>query len=503
MTTVDYNTKTGQWMLAIHRVTATSAEIWVGTLFPTLKMPVHARVDLLSPDGSITSHGIVKADWQRPFRYLNQRFYKLCRFDGLQPGTRYQVAFFRRIEAVPGVLEQAWQLLRCGVLDTLPARLPLVGQKPFVIGLGSCFYNHRDGGQAASAYKALYERGADDVRPDITVLAGDQVYLDIGFDSLSLLNHEIRQRIAEDYALHWQALGSIFACGGTWMLPDDHEYWNDFPFYDSLIPALLSLKISRVRNVWTAAARDGVKNIQRSPQVEVFTLGEDLSICLADLRSSRSKTQFINRVGFAELTNWARSLTSPGVLVIPQLLIDEADKQERNLLSFTSQYQALLEALAHTGNDIVVLSGDVHFGRIASVKLGNNGGRLIEVVASPMSNLTGLNGIATAVPKARPALFSDPACVSIPGWQAEAVEYDPCFSVSTRPGFLLSAYPKTRTSEHFMTVSFSRLQAGDIQLSVDAWRIRQRDKGSNLPSRDFVNSFKTLLKGAPRMRLSR
>ena len=99
----DYNTKTGQWMLVIHRVTATSAEVWVGTLFPTLKMPLRAQVELLLPDGSVR------------------------------------------------------------------------------------------------------------------------------VDSLSLLNTEIRQRIADDYALHWQALGSICGCGGTWMLPDDHEYWNDYP----------------------------------------------------------------------------------------------------------------------------------------------------------------------------------------------------------------------------------------------------------------------------------
>src|SRR5690606_12737473 len=102
-------------------------------------------------------------------------------------------------------------------------QLPGGDAKPFTIGLGSCFYNHRDGGQVAGAYKALYERGPEAVRPDITLLAGDQVYLDIGFDSLSLLPREIRNRIADDYALHWQALGSLLGAGATWMLPDDHE----------------------------------------------------------------------------------------------------------------------------------------------------------------------------------------------------------------------------------------------------------------------------------------
>ena len=152
----DYNTTTGQWMLVIHRVTATSAEVWVGTLFPTLKMPLHAQVELVLPDGSTRIQPIVKADWQRPFRKVNQRFYVLCRFDGLQPATRYRVIFSRRIEAIPCLIEEAWQPLRSGCFDTLPTRIPEKGCKPFTIGLGSCFYNHRDGGQAAAAYRTLY-----------------------------------------------------------------------------------------------------------------------------------------------------------------------------------------------------------------------------------------------------------------------------------------------------------------------------------------------------------
>src|SRR5690606_11052487 len=167
--------------------------------------------------------------------------------------------------------------------------------------------------------------------------------------SLSLLAHEIRQRIAEDYAIHWQALGSILTSGGTWCLPDDHEYWNDFPFYDSPIPALLSLKLSRVRRAWTQSARDGVANIQRSPVIETFTSGSDLSFCVADLGSYRSKSQFLGREDFARLCDWARNLQCPGVLAIPQLLVDEPDKHERNLLSFTHQYAQLLQVLAHSG----------------------------------------------------------------------------------------------------------------------------------------------------------
>ena len=152
--------------------------------------------------------------------------------------------------------------------------------------------------------------------PTSPPLTGDQVYLDIGFDSLSLVPREIRERIADDYALHWQALGSILSRGGTWMLPDDHEYWNDYPFYDSAIPTLLALKLRKVRHSWQRAARDAVTNIQRSPVVDSFSLGDDLSVCFADLRSYRSDNEFLPQRPFRKLLGWARTLSSPGVLVI-------------------------------------------------------------------------------------------------------------------------------------------------------------------------------------------
>ncbi len=482
-------TSTAQWTLVIHRVTDTTAEIFVGTLFPTLKMPARARVRLTLPDGRTRTRQIFKRNWRRPFRKLNQRFYTVCRFENLIPGTRYSVMFSRRIEALGDVVPESWQKLKTGTFDTLPPRLPLKGKKPFTIGLGSCFYNHRDGGQAAASYKALYTRGSDAVRPDITFLTGDQVYLDIGFDSLSLLPHEIRQRIANDYALHWQALGSILNRGGTWMLPDDHEYWNDFPFYDSLIPTLLALKLPWVRKNWKSAARDGVKNIQRSPQVEILSIGKDLSICLADLRSFREKKRMISKQAFAPIVNWATSLKSPGILVSPQPLIVEKNSSERNLLSFEAQYTELLRALAHSGHDIVLLSGDVHFGRIATVPLGNNGGRLIEVIASPMSNLTGLNGVATSGPKSRPKKFPDPKALKIEGWDPATVTYDSAFNVTTKKGRVLSAYPKKRTRDHFMTISFCRLRSGGIQLNANAWQIRARSGSKNLPVKDFKKTF--------------
>ncbi len=490
-------TNTSQWSLVVQRVTDTTAEIWVGTLFATLKKPTKARVELTSSSGTVKRKEIKKEEWQRPFTSLDQRFYQVVTFTGLTPGETYSVKFSRFIDkGEEQIIPVTWQELRSGSLTTLPQRLPLKGTKPFTVSLSSCFYNHRDGGRAAAAYKALHDWGPENTRPDIKFMTGDQVYLDIGFDSLSLIPQEIHQRIADDYATHWQALGSILTRGGTWMLPDDHEYWNDYPFYESNIPTLQALRIDKVRKAWDAASKDGVNNVQRSPQFEIFSIGNDISFCLADLRSFRDDHGFTSTAIFNKIQAWAAGLTSPGVFVSPQPLIVEENEQEKNLLSYKEQYAALLKAFASSGHDIVLLSGDVHFGRIASVPLtaDANGPRLIEIIASPLSNLTFLNGIATAKPKLKPKTFPAAEVCRINRCKAQPVSYSEMYQVSTKKGNIFSAYPRTRTNEHFMTVGFSRLEGGDIEICADAWKVRMPEGRKKLPSKDFQRSYRTRLK---------
>ncbi len=489
----DHSTDTSKWALAIHRVTDTTAEIWVGTLFPTLTKPKKARVRLEHANGSVQTKYIATKDWKRPFRSMKQRFYSVVTFKNLLPGRHYSVKFDRRVEAMANLSSAEWQYLRYGAFSTLPRRVPTQSQNPFTIAIGSCFYGHRDGGQAAGSYQALYERGPAKFRPDVTFLTGDQVYLDIGFDSLSTDPDEIRQRVGDDYARNWQDLGAFLNRGGTWMLPDDHEYWNDFPFYESNNPYLRKLKRDDVRKAWTNAARDGVDRIQRCPRVETISIGNDLSICLADLRSYRSQNRFIPEPDFQQIVDWATALRSPGIFVVPQPMIVEPNDSERNLLSYTDQYKRLLEALAQTGHDIVLLSGDVHFGRIASCALGNNGGRLIEIISSPLSNLTYLNGIATSTPKRVPKKFPDASAVPS-GWSRAAVDYSKRYEVETKRGFPISAYPRARTREHFMTVSFNRRPNRKLQLVAQAWQVREREGSKNLPKPDFERAYRTTLK---------
>ena len=112
------------------------------------------------------------------------------------------------------------------------------------------------------------------MRPDITFLTGDQVYLDIGFDLLSRDPDEIRQRVADDYddpfhrSNHSQEVRkmySIAAARGCFQTITSIGTTTPSTIParpQPLIPQLLALKLSSVRSAWSNAAKDAVKNIR-------------------------------------------------------------------------------------------------------------------------------------------------------------------------------------------------------------------------------------------------
>lgn len=469
-----YPTKTGDWCLAVHRVSSTGAEIWFGSLCATVEKPKKARLVVQEEGGDVvTIVDVYKHQWKKPFRRLEGRFYFVAELEHLKPGTSYKVRFDRSVDkwlehdgtadALIGY-EEVWQDMCSGCFKTLPSSIPSFEYGSFTIASASCFYRHVDAGRAASAFKSLYQNGYyGKHKPDIKFLTGDQVYVDIGLDSLSFKSKDIRRRIADDYEKQWQALGDLLRSGGTWMVPDDHEYWNDYPFYKTPIPTLWPLLKRSVRKAWASACIDGVKNIQRSSKVEVFNIGNDLSFCIYDSRSYRHDDGFIDEDGLCQIEKWATGLKCPGVIVSSQLLISEPEGLEKNIASFKEQHARLLSALSVSGHDIISLTGDVHFGRISKVALSDESS-LIEVVTSPLSNLTGLEGIATN------SANSKPKYLQINGIDREVEYFDSEYFVPTENPEL-PFYPKKRTSEHFSTLSFCMTPDG-LVVEVQSWKVR-------------------------------
>src|SRR4051794_40675162 len=90
--------------------------------------------------------------------------YGTIRIASLTPDTTVQL-----------VLRRHGRPVDTAATATLPAQLPLGGAAPFVLMLGSCFAQREDhGGRLAQTYRKL----PTDARPNVKILAGDQVYLD-------------------------------------------------------------------------------------------------------------------------------------------------------------------------------------------------------------------------------------------------------------------------------------------------------------------------------------
>src|ERR1041385_3962215 len=93
--------------------------------------------------------------------------YQRVTLNGLSPRTPYNLSF--RV----GGAERA-----NASIMTLPDRLPVKGERPFTVLLGSCYFGHED---KAGAVGQTYLQLPSDAQPDIKILCGDQVYLDNPF----------------------------------------------------------------------------------------------------------------------------------------------------------------------------------------------------------------------------------------------------------------------------------------------------------------------------------
>ena len=474
---------TSGYTIVVHDVTTTTIKLWIGALTPSMGKPRNWRLVLRKCDtethrqnekGRIIRTETYGDEWIKPFPKLNKRFYTTKILSGLTAGVHYIVEFQARSE-------QKWKTLEKVFFTTLPNSLPGAGEKPFTVGIGSCFYTEHDGGDAGQAYEALYKN--ESFRPDIKFLAGDQVYVDIGLGWYPLDDSDCQDRIADHYADSWRYLRSMLRRGGTWMISDDHEFWNNYPFLDGFNPYLLTLELSdSFRKRWTKASKMGVKNIQQVKTIRIFDIGNELSFCVADLRVERSTTGFLSAPSQKKLLAWINKLTMPGVLVIPQPLIaGKGNKKDKNLPDW-KQYNEIVNAIEKGSHDIVILTGDVHYGRVSQVLVGNSTNKLTEIITSPMSNLSEINGIAATGPDTSDTHFP---IVSIGGMKKNKIKH--VAKVTTESHWWDLRYPVERTHEHFMTVQFKRVN-DKVKMNVNAWHARENVTKTGLPKK--IKGFK-------------
>ena len=393
-------------------------------------------------------------------------------FAGLQPDTPYDVT--ANVDGEPKTLQTR----------TLPNAVPQALDRWFNVLLVSCFHQAEDRGGLAGI---IVSQLSAIEKPHLTFLAGDQVYLDLPTlkdfpDDLSWL----AEKFERDYTLNWRgplAYTQVLEAAPSISVPDDHEYWNNFPNPSPIVANSLS---PGGRERWRRAARAMVEGFQLPYPAKTgdsITIDVNpLSFFLADTRTGKDINRKFTMTddGRKQLDEWVDYVIEQkmfGVFLSGQSLFRKAagpiggawgDYELPNYGDY-GQIVKSLKRLVDAGRPVLCLTGDVHWGRVATAKDIRTGRTAFaEVISSPASLVSTVGADqAKWVVNAIGGLFghqnpwprhSDPEAV--PTFLASDVlqrEF-PCSLVHGQRG------------NHVVMLSF-RQHAGGLELRIKYWPI--------------------------------
>lgn len=150
------------------------------------------------------------------------------------------------------------------LLHAVAAPLPESLDEPITIFTASCYDAASDD---AGWISDAYHRSFPAEPPTISLLCGDQVYLDSPWKSFrDVAGTKPRVHYLDKYQASWgcdpdaeAGLRDVLQAGPNWFLPDDHEFWNNFPHATPL--ALYSL--ANWRHILRARARRFLSQAKR------------------------------------------------------------------------------------------------------------------------------------------------------------------------------------------------------------------------------------------------
>lgn len=483
------------FLLIPQRVSATTATIWIGAINETVRV---AKVELEFSDGvKSDSVELDGSEWQtwRSFRPLDWKLppddvpRHSLHFQRVTLGLQQELKTRAKYDLS---LRVNGELVDCGArMTTLPSALPPPGDKPFTILLGSCYYQPNDK-EHGLVGKTFYHIPPDE-RPEIKVLCGDQVYLDNPYkDSTTSLRRpfgdptSMRNIFFDKYCTNWfdkvgedGGFNRLLTDGANYFCSDDHEFWNNAP--DIGIVGILNTLLTPQREWWFNEATELFRAFQ-SPTPMMTLAVDPVAVCIADTRINRhpGRDRFMEDEDLDALGQWIKDLKGPGVLVLGQLvlspyvdparfwdipalskkyiasgfswevLVDHVSTRFDKGLPDYRQYEKLIGYLKSSKHSIVVLTGDVHFGRIAQCHLDKElGTRLIEIVSSPMQVVSNVKGEATVG-----------IAVDAPVDHFEKLGDDIKFA---------------EERNHFVTIEFSKGAGAAVNMKVKFWPILDAD----------------------------
>lgn len=385
--------------LVLHPRAAPSdcVRLWVGafgtTAVPALRWSldgVAATPFELRPMASVRSDELLPA--QPPPAAQSRTFTGVVEFGGLAPGTSHTVTV-----TAGGTSAE----IRT---STLPARVPANLEGTFNLLLVSCFHQHEDKKGLAGIIVSQLPQPA---RPHLTLLMGDQVYLDL--PTLKDFPKDpiwLARKFEEDYRLNWRGptgYAQVLAVAPSVSTPDDHEYWNNFPHPSPMIENSWT-KLGR--EGWTQAATATYEGFQRpypfGPDEPATFEVEPLSFFLPDLRSQRDPDRrfLLTERAHQRLAAWIDQVIARqhfGVFVTGQSLFTEAAGALKSAVADAElpdydDYGRIMQQLARladAGLPALCLTGDVHWGRVLqSVDVRSQRTAFYEVISSPSSLVT-------------------------------------------------------------------------------------------------------------------
>jgi len=310
-------------------------------------------------------------------------------FSGLKPDTLYTITV------------QAGNQSATLETRTLPSAVPTALDRWLNVLLVSCFYQAEDRQGLADVIVSQLPSVS---KPHLTLLAGDQVYLDL--PTLKDFPDDVAwlaEKFEKDYTLNWRSpLGSteILKAAPSLAIPDDHEYWNNFPHPSPFIGNSLT---PEGRDRWRQAAQAMCAGFQvpyPAQLGEPVTLAiAPLSFFVADTRSHKDPDRRFTMSDDAHqrMEQWVSDTIATkqfGVFISGQSLFTQATGKiagavgDYELPNYDDYGRILLrlQRLADAGRPVLCLTGDVHWGRVVTatdIRTGRTA--FAEIISSPMS----------------------------------------------------------------------------------------------------------------------
>lgn len=294
------------------------------------------------------------------------------------------------------------------------------GEHKLTMALLSCYYPSDEFVRnPARALQCLLTReSAHPGTPHLKIFCGDQIYGDVPAAPFSSAS----QLYAERYEKAWgrDRLGRLLAYGANVFTGDDHEFWNSYPdrsvylkrTYDGSWAEWASAGRDQLwtqQGVWNFAPGVTGGSAQRRPWCQWRMA--DIDFFIADTRTDRTSPDGSRdplapagpaRVGCMEamqldaLLTWIASIERLGILVIGQpLLALGGSSVDNSLPDYAIDYGAILamirDAIEVRGVSIIVLSGDIHWGRLVHWHpraAARADARLVEFVSSAIGRVS-------------------------------------------------------------------------------------------------------------------